>query len=448
MAEIFCATNGLTGMVLASLEAAARLRDDGHRVCYASPVDVAERAAQRDLPFLKLLPVAFDPSPQLTPGGSRIGHKLRELRSAGERQAAGVAALGMNEFLAALEARSPDLVLLDMELHEHIIAAVTAGHRTALLSPWFSVWRRPGLPPLQEATIPGVGWRGSRSALALAWWRRRWRRFWAIQRTRLRYVGTDRRAVLHRFARERGFPRRELLELDWDTIFTYRSLPVLTMTASELEFDHDRRPELHYVGPMVDLQRETRRPDPERDALAQRLRAARDHGRRVLYAPATTMAGGDLGFLRRLVAAIATRPDWLLVLGLGGQEPTNLGTGLPDNILALRHAPQLTALEHADLSIHHGGIHAIHESLAHGVPMLIYSGGRFDQNGCAARVIHRGLGRLGDRGGDDGPAILARIASLLDDTAVRERVTAMGATLRHYRDDRTLERTVAGLLTA
>ncbi len=67
------------------------------------------------------------------------------------------------------------------------------------------------------------------------------------------------------------------------------------------------------------------------------------------------------------------------------------------------------------MAIVHGGIATINECIMLGVPMIVYSGKKVDQNGNAARVEFHGLGLRGDR--DQGtPALLVqRIDRVLAD---------------------------------
>ncbi len=50
---------------------------------------------------------------------------------------------------------NPDLVLINGEMHEHIIAAWAAGVPLALLNSFVSIWRQPGLPPPHASGTSG-----------------------------------------------------------------------------------------------------------------------------------------------------------------------------------------------------------------------------------------------------------------------------------------------------
>ncbi|MEM9381320.1 MAG: nucleotide disphospho-sugar-binding domain-containing protein [Planctomycetota bacterium] len=451
MAHVLCTTTGLAGMLHASVEVARRLIGAGHRVTYASPLDVAEVVSTAGVPFAQLPPVDFDPGPQIPAGTNRIGRKWAELRTADARRRAGAAALRIEPFEALLREADPDLVLLDLELDELILAAYRAKRRVALLSPFFAHEKRPDLPPLDSAVVPGSGWRGSPMGLELEWLRARTRRRVAIARTWARYHGTDRRGVLLQLARDAGFPLHDLGHLDFQTVFTYRGLPKLSMTARELDFPHDELPGFSYVGPMVRADGVHSGTDRRtRDQVARVLDDADGRGSPIVHASVTSMRvdseRGRTSVLRRLVDVARRRPDWTLLLGLGGRGEEERGGSLPPNAHAFAWLPQLDVLARAACSVHHGGIHTIHECIAREVPMLVASGGRFDQDGNTARVVHRGLAVAADPRQDDAEALERRIAGLLADDACRARLAAMRASLDRYARERRLERAVDALL--
>ncbi|MEM6571104.1 MAG: nucleotide disphospho-sugar-binding domain-containing protein [Planctomycetota bacterium] len=452
MAHVLCTTTGLAGMLHASLQVARRLIAAGHRVTYACPLDVADVVRAAGVAYVQLPPIDFDPAPQVDTHGGRLGRKLTELRTAGERRRAGVAALRTDAFERLLQEAEPDLVLLDLELDELILTAIRAARRVALISPFFAHEKRAGLPPLDSDVVPGSGWRGSRIGLELEWLRARTRRRLAIARTWTRYHGTDRRGVLLELAGEVGFPRTRLGQLDFGTVFTYRGLPKLSMTARELDFPHDELSGFEYVGPMVRPSAGDPRVDERaRAEVARVLDDAERAGSPVVHASVTSMRtddGGLPGVLPRLVEAARRRPDWTLVLGLGGRADADLGSALPPNAHAFRWLPQLDVVARAACSVHHGGIHTIHECVAHEVPMLVASGGRFDQDGNTARVVHRGLGVAADPVRDDAEALVGRIAGLLEDDRCRARLATMRESFERYASERRLECAVDSLLSA
>ncbi|QDV10110.1 MurG-like transferase [Planctomycetes bacterium Poly30] len=428
-------TSGLAGMVNASLEVVRRLQASGHRVSYACPHDVRATIERHGIDYHQLPPVNRQPAPERRrrANESRLAHKRAEWRTRVERRSAGVAALGMEALRELLGRLKPDLVLADFDLEEHVITCVTSGVRTVILSPWFEFRRCAGLPPLGSRLVGGT----SMSRWA-AWTSYRCRSRLRRLRTSMRYFGTDRRGVVEEYARRTGFPASDLWGHDWSTLFAFDSVPVWSMTAKELEFPHVQRASFSHVGPMVRLDRiEDERAADALGAMEARIGRARAAGHRVLYGSLSSMAadadrdddqGGASGgpFVDRLVEALASRDDWVLLLGLGGQTRAlegvlrRRGKPLPSQIEVLPWAPQLEALKEADLFISHAGIHSIHEAFTMGTPTVVYSASAFDQDGCAARLAFHRAASVGSRD-ESSAAIAARLHGALADESLRIR---------------------------
>ena len=462
MAHILLMTSGLRGMVNASLEVARRLQASGHRVTYACPHDVRELVARHGVEYRQLPAVNRQPAPERArqSGESRLAHKRAEWSSRGERRAAGVDALGMEPLQELLSELAPDLALLDFDLEEHVVACATSGVRTVILSQWFEFRKRSGLPPLGSKLV-----QGSAFERWMAWSRVRLRSRVGQASTYLRYFGTDRRGVIAEYARRKGFPSSGLWSHDWSTLFAFDDLPVWSMTAAELDFPHARRSSFTYVGPMVRMDRmEDDLAEDARDRLDRVIRDARQSGKRVLYASLSSMASaGDFAlddkpdkdpgehFIGRLVQAVASRDDWVLVLGLGGNEGAldalnqRLGGPLPPQIEPFPLAPQLHALKQADLFISHGGIHSIHEAFLGTTPTVVYSASAFDQDGCAARLMFHGAASVGSRQ-ESAKEIAARLSSALADEPLMERTREVATGFSQY--ETALEGAVAALLAA
>ncbi len=446
LARIAVITSGLTGMLYSSFEIVARLERAGHDVIYASPQNVGERVRAQGIAYHQLPEVAFDPAPKVPPGLGRLNRLIRVWASAGARRRAAIQHLRMEAFQEFLEEQTPDLLLIDMELLEHVITAAVRPVPLLLIDQMIPGWRRPGLPPLPTGIIPGQGQGGSRRSIARAWWRLRLRRWISIQSNRWRSGFTDRRSVLRAYARQVGFPQRFLQAYQWPPPFTFDRLPVISLTSYELDFPHAPRPNLHYVGPMVYTQRKDSPADaPSSEQLEPLFSRRRELKKRLLYGALTTMAADrDEPFLKKLFEAVAGQSDWWLIIGLGGRlDPSALGS-IPDNVFTFGWVPQLQVLEQADAAIIHGGINTINECIHYRVPMLVYSGKKYDQNGNAARIGYHGYGLRGDRDRDRPGDIQEKIYHLLEAPNFRKRVDYLHECYR--RDQPTLIELVSKML--
>jgi UDP:flavonoid glycosyltransferase YjiC (YdhE family) len=274
----------------------------------------------------------------------------------------------------------------------------------------------------------------------------RLQRWLAIKTTSLRNAFTERRAVLRAYARRLGFPLSRLEQYGWITLFNFHQLPVLSLTARELDFPHTPPRWLRYVGPMVAAERaESRVESLTRTRLETVYAESRASGRPLLYCWLTTMETPDEGFLDSLLQAVARHPEWLVVVGFTGRNAADF-SGLPAHVHAFDFVPQIEVLGEADLCITHGGVNTINECIQMQVPMLVYSTGFADKDGCAARLAYHGLCHRGDIHREGATEIAERIEAALADRGMPERLAAMRLKLERYRDERVLEHTVAGLL--
>lgn len=443
MAHIICITSGLRGLLNASFELTNRLQKAGHQVTYACPHDVRESVEAQQLNYVQLPSVNFDPAPPPARTDGSVGARIDEWRSAGARREAGIEAMNLEPFRAFVRAEKPDLVLIDVELYEHIFTLYDMRTPMALITPFFASWRAPGVPPLPLDTRPGHGWRGTTPGLLLTWWQRRVQRFKAIKLISLRNAFTERRSVLKTLARKVGYPTAHLEEYGSHTLFNDNHLPVLHLTASELEFGAPGRADVHYVGPMVALQRVDESVTAADRARLQALYQARAAaGGKLLYCSTTTMSQSDTDFLKRVVEAAAQNPEWTLIVVFSDAAPI---ADPPDNVHAFCFVPQIEVLAHADVCITYGGINTVHECLTQKVPLLVYP--RFhDQPGVAARLVHHGLAHRGDVEDDSANVIAQRITAVLNDDELVTRLAGMSEILHRYERDDVAADVVAKLL--
>ena len=447
MASIFIVTSGLNGILNASFEMARRLGLAGHEVSLGAPRSVGDKVAAEGLSFVEFPFIDTDPAPPLPEGGGKVRRTWLRFRDRKQRRATALESYRPHAFRRAVEELDPDLLLIDIELHEYIFAAYAMKRNFVLLSQWYSTWRRPGLPYLLTDVIPGVGEEGTPEAINAHWEKVKKQRAKMFAKMALLSSWTDRRSTLLALADECGFPRELMAENWWPGVFPYNSLPAISMTPFELEFPHDPPPELHYVGPMVHESR------TEKNAVShggQEMEAvlaeARALNAKLILATVSTLHAGDVGFLRRLTEAVSTETDWRLIIGLGGKlDPAELGD-LPANVHTFAYVPQLRVLRNADLSINHAGIHTIHECIHFGVPQLIYSGKRSDQPGCAARVHYRGLGLMADKDTDSAEEIRRNIEEVLTNEIYLNATRHTREACSKYTSKRVLEETITSIL--
>lgn len=445
-ASILTVASGLPSVLYPSVELARRLAAAGHRLTFAALPESRALVKHLGLDFLPLDPSRYEEFLEVDAGAGRL-HRLLHLRRRRERARD---SLAMGGFARAVRDLAPDLVLINGEMHEHIIAAAGTGVPIALLNSFVSIWSQPGLPPPHHLVRPGVGWRGSRVGMSLLWLALRLRKKGRARAYRVRHVGCDRLSILRHLAREAGFDfRRETDDSQWLIPFTYRRLPVLSLHALEFEFPHRPPERVHYVGPMV-LEPRIDHPMTEEDrarldAIFERRRRP-EGDRKLIYAGFGSIFSTDLAFLQRLLGIVAERLDWDLLISLSDRiAPADLG-GLPERVHAFSWVPQLSVLRHADVMVTHGGINTIDECVLNGVPVLVYCGHETDMAGTTARVVHHGIGIAGDRRRDSTPVIREHLDRLLREPSFQDNVWRLRARYSAYAENRVAEGVVESLI--
>lgn len=446
MASILIVTRGLPSVLYQSVELARRLAAAGHRLTFAGDADARALVEHHGLAFRDLDPdryEAFLEEDAATPALVRI-------RALGRRRVRARESLAVGAFAAFVRDEAPDLILINGEMHAHVITASAAGARVALLNSFVSIWRHSGVPPPHTLARPGIGWSGTRVGAALFWQVLRLRKRYRRWSERVRRLGCDRVSVYQDLARAVGFAfERDTDPGQWLMPFTYRRLPVLSLHAQEFEFARQAPAHVHFVGPMVLASRnDQRHAAADHDRLEAILARRRDAGPdgRLIYAGFGSVFSTDLAFLRRLVGIVEARPGWELIVSLSQRvEPSALGP-LPARVHTFPWVPQVQVLQHADVAVTHGGISTIDECVVNGVPTLVYCGWETDMAGTTARVVHHGLGIAGDRQRDTTADIRAHVDRLLNEPGFRERVRRFRGLYAAYADGRVAERTVDALL--
>lgn len=444
MAHLLIVTRGLPSLVYPAIELARRLAAAGHRVTFAGEDSARALASGHGLDFLALEAdqhEAFLRKDRRSTAMARWSERR-------VRQARARAALAIDGFANALRRDRPDLVLINGEMHAHILTAAALGVPLALLNSFVSIWRAPRLPPPHHTARPGSGWKGTAIGMSALWLNLRLRKIGRRWRDHLRDAGCDRVSTLRRLAREVGL-EQELDTGSWLIPFTYRRYAALSLHALEFEFPHRPPPHVHYVGPMILRSRQDQAlSGADRLRLEALLTGRADRSRTLIYAGFGSVLSTDLAFLRRLTRIVQHRPSWDLVLSLSGRISADALGPVPARVHVFPWVPQVEVLARADLAICHGGISTIDECVASGVPVLVYCGGETDMAGTTSRVVYHGLGIAGDRRRDTAPVICARVDRLLTESGYRSRVRRFQRTYAAYVENRVAERAVKRLLTS
>jgi len=169
-------------------------------------------------------------------------------------------------------------------------------------------------------------------------------------------------------------------------------------------------PGFHHTGPWTDAEGRAQVEFPW-----QRL----DPSRPLVYASMGTLQNRVLGTFR-MIAEACVGLDLQLVISLGGGQDPALLADLPGDPIVVGYAPQLDLIRQAALTISHGGLNTVLESLACGVPMVVLPV-TYDQPGVGARVECAGAGRSIPVARLTLERLRAAVHIVLDDPAYRVR---------------------------
>jgi MGT family glycosyltransferase len=179
------------------------------------------------------------------------------------------------------------------------------------------------------------------------------------------------------------------------------------------EFDFPGRrlpPHFHYTGPFTDGEGRAPVGFPW-----SRLKPNRP----LVFASMGTLQNG-LHHVFHTIAAACAGHGVQLVLSLGGGlEPEALGA-LLGNPVVVRYAPQLELIRRAALTITHGGLNSVLESLAEGVPLVALPVTN-DQPGVGARVEWSGTGKAIPLERVSVERLRAAVEAVLEDPRYRAR---------------------------
>lgn len=186
------------------------------------------------------------------------------------------------------------------------------------------------------------------------------------------------------------------------------------------EFSRPFPPSVRFVGALRPLQPDDWQPPAWWHEL--------DGSRPVVHVTQGTIRADPAELIRPVVDALAD-DDVLVVATTGPIDPAVLGT-LPANARTAPFVPYEPLLAKASVFVTNGGYIGTNLALHHGVPVL-QVGDTEEKAETGARIAHLGLG-ASFRKVPSRPRLRAAVRRLLADQALRDRVTALGASYRTH----------------
>lgn len=375
MARIAFLSENLTGCINPTFALARKLTERGHRISYLVRPDLEDRVRAQGFESAPFLEAIY-------PKGSFDQERKEEAEGGGFLRRVAANAKRRNKLLLEGEVArmsasfKPELFIVDAALAQHGMAAWATGVPTVMFYHQLPSFRHPTLPPLNTTRVPART-RMERLANRAAWTKR-----FAIRRV-LSLVYNPWKE-LRALARAFKFPQEKI---DFRGEFWPRlELPEIVFCPKEFEFPEvPDRPDLHYLEPSVDFERQDppfpwERLDPDKPLIFLSL------GTLGVY----ILAQESRRMLQLLMDALALHPEWQGVISIG-EQTTEDRFKVPKNVVVCQNLPQLAILKRCVLSVNHGGLNTIKESVMHKLPMVILPLFN-DQPGNAARVEFHKLG--------------------------------------------------------
>jgi zeaxanthin glucosyltransferase len=454
MKHIIIIASSVTSKRISAVELARRLHKAGYRVTIAG--SGGDYTHIDDFEYFQVdikhcCPEANPPEVYCRFG--KTGRLMWQHLNRRLRKAEIIRASNAQPFQTMLVELNPDLVLLDVEEHYCILAALPLDIPVGLFSVFFNLWKRPKVPPLHSDVVPGKKLSGQALLIELLWLRFRFWKWFFSKRDFLLQGAMDERSLFSSYAESLGLELREHVDFyQWLIPFAYRSLLTLVLNPQEMEFPLREPAGTIYVGPMICTDRsrlpflpEAGKPSSKLDELLDRYRNGRPDRHLVYCSFGSYFGGDDTAFLKKLAASFKDM-EWDAVFALGDRlKPAQLGN-LPDNVHCFAFAPQMEILEISDCAVIHGGMTTAYECIHFLVPMVVYPFNMNDQLGTAARISYHGLGLLGDRVRDSSSRMRNHISKAMGDPTIRGNLERMKLHLSRYADDNLAAQAVGRML--
>ncbi len=417
MPHIAIVNNLLTGRLYASFELASRLQLEGHTITYLCQPRIQQKIEENGFTCFPVSEITFtyqDPR-RLSMQSGWFKKLLFHFKNWNNHYSEGKKILKIEEHKEVLRKVNPDLILIDYEMHDFIFTAFELKIPTKLTTDWFSDKISVNSPSVRTSVIPGEGLSGTKMGIVFSWFVMRTKIYGRVLIDRITFENY-RRSILKKYAQEIGFDTSGLLVNTLPPPYSFKKLPIMAMSMSELEFPHKLAKNFTYIGPMV---YENRLFGKEFLMKCQQLediyRIKSESNKKLIYCSVGSLVKGYLPFLKKVIDAVANVDHLLLIMSIGPKMNLESFEYIPNNAYLYNWVPQLDVLKNSDCYITHCGIGSIHECIHLKVPMLLYSSKYVDQNGCAARMSYHGLGIRGDIAQDSSTRIKSNIETVLTD---------------------------------
>ena len=347
------------GHVNPCLALAKELQDRGHKVTYFQFLDLESQIRAEGIDFSPI-GSATHPRGSLQESLAELGRRsgLDALRFT-VKAIQGTTEAICRDVPEAVTRAGVDVLLVDQTEPAGASVAEYLGMPFVTVCNALALNREPDIPP------PFTGWNYRADALGRI-------------RNRIGYALSDRiLAPVHRTLAD--YRARWKLSRLRDLGETFSPRAQISQQPRVFDFPREHLPaSFHYVGPL----RHERVPHTA-------FPWARLDGRPLIYASLGTLQNKNARLFECFAEACRELEVQLVIAGV---KEESLGA-LPENAMAVAYAPQLELLRKASLTLSHGGLNTVLDSLACGVPLLVMPL-TYEQPAIAQRVRWVGAGEM------------------------------------------------------
>lgn len=224
-----------------------------------------------------------------------------------------------------------------------------------------------------------------------------------------------------RILKDNGILLEDLAENNELTV-GFKNIPEFVLTPIEFEFSPTiKQSWKHYLGLCISQNRQELEIDIEFTSKWPDIVEAFKEKQFIYCSFGTYYSGSNqaiLEFLENLLEAMKSLDNCILVVSVNKVVIQSLSKHLvlKDNVHFFTNVPQLEVLKKATVFIIHGGMGSIKESIAFGVPMLVYPlDAQNDQYGNALKVEYHKIGLRGNLLLEKKEQIMIKLMKLMND---------------------------------
>jgi zeaxanthin glucosyltransferase len=293
------------------------------------------------------------------------------------------------------------------------------------------------VPPLNAFAFP--------SSNVEKYWRKYFlRRNWLRAIDFIKYFGRNDFSLIKQKFKALKIPVR--FEINTKKVFkpTFKNLEEWFMVPAELDFEERiLTPSQQYIGSMINTNR-TENKEPIYESFIEAQQKAENS--QLIYCSLGSVVeqhlkdkkGGIKVFVDKIIDIAFENPDLHIVFVLN-QELRKKFKQKSNNLLFLDFAPQFDLLKRAAVFLTHGGNNSCVDAVLCETPMLLFPlNDIWDQNGTAARIVHKGMGVKADLN-DSKASILSNISLIINDLSFYENIKLMNKTLTKKYNKKYLE---------